>query len=130
MRLNNRGNWSLIGLLVVVVIVGVVAAVYLGGRDSTTTVANREDLLDPESAKQTTVGRSMDTAKAVDCRERLRQIRLGIDNYRLSSEANAPSLKDAGLGVSTDYFYCPVSGKPYSYAPAGGQVACPTHASY
>lgn len=134
MKLNNRGNWTLIGLLAAVAIVAILAAVYLVGGDSGGTVTVKKDskLLDSKSTKKTIVGRSIDTGKAADCQQRIHQIRLGIDTYRSSSasETNPSSFKDIGLGVSNDYFKCPVSEEAYRYDPATGTVQCPTHTQY
>ena len=124
MRLNNRGNWSLIGMLVAVAIVVSVAAMYFGG--NMTTVKEDSPVLDKSSTKQTVVGKAMDTAKGADCRQHLNQIRTGIATYKASqgTEDNPPTLKDLQLGVSADYFQCPVSNQPYKYDPAVGQVQC------
>ena len=125
MRLNNRGNWSLIGILVAVAIVVILAAIYLGGNNMTT-VKEDSSLLDKSSDKQTVVGKSIDTAKGADCRERLNQIRTGIATYKASqgSEENPAALKDLQMGVSADYFQCPVSGQAFNYDSATGQVQC------
>lgn len=132
MKLNNRGNWTLVGLLVTFAIIFVAAALFFGKSGDFTTVKSKSPLLDSKSKKQTVLGRSMDTAKASDCAERLRQIRLGIQTYKTSgaSEANPPDFKSIGLGVSMDYFQCPVSHQPYTYDPATGTVKCPTHTNF
>lgn len=132
MRLDNRGNWTLIGLLAAAAIVVILAVVYLGGSGEMTTVGGDSELLDKSSEKQTVVGKSLDTAKSTACREQLNQIRLGIVNYKATSTAdsNPPSLKDIGLGVSASYFQCPVSDQPYKYDPGAGTVQCPTHTDY
>jgi hypothetical protein len=94
----------------------------------------REDseLVDQSSEKQTVYGKAMDKAKGTDCQERLRQIRAGIANYEITNEAKPPTMKDIGLGVSTDYFNCPVNGRAYNYDPNTGVVSCPYagHAGY
>lgn len=125
MRLNNRGNWSLVGLLVAVAIVAVISAMYFTGTGFTT-VGKNNKMLDQSSKKHTVVGKAMDTAKGEDCRQRLIQIRTGISTYQSTSGSeNFPAtLKDIGMGVSTDYFYCPVSNQPYVYDPATGKVSC------
>ncbi len=136
MKLNNRGSWSLIGLLVAVAIVIVVAAIMMGGGKNgpvpSTVGKKNAGMLDSKSTKQTVFGRSMDTAKATDCRERLNQIRLGIQNWKAmeATEANPRTLKDIGLGVGSDYFQCPMSGKAYTYDPTTGIVKCPTHDNF
>ena len=132
MKLNNKGNWSLIGLLVAVAIVAVLAATYFGGRGGIGTVKSDSNLLDSKSTKQTTVGRAIDTGKSVDCQQRINQIRTGVTNYKAmnGTEANPPTLKDIGLSVSPEYFKCPVSGQAYQYDPATGTARCPTHPNF
>lgn len=131
MKLNDRGSWSLIGLLVVVVII-VVAGVYLFGKMGPSTVKNNSPLLDSKSKKETVVGKSIDTAKASACQQQLIQIRQGIQAYKASegTEANPKSLKDLQLGVRPDFFQCPMTNQPYTYDPATGAVKCPTHSTY
>jgi flagellin-like protein len=134
MKLNNRGNWSLLGLLVAVAIVVIAAAYLYGGRGGVVTVDSNSKLLDKASKKQTTLGKAMDTAKAADCRQRLIQIRSAIQMYRDQSTDATPenpkSFKDMGLGVSTDFYQCPMSGQLYTYDPATGTVKCPTHPTF
>ncbi len=128
MRLNRRGNWTLIGLLVVAaIVVGAVAYYYAGG--SVGTVKQDSPLLDQGSSKQTVVGKSIDTGKAEVCRQQLDQIRKAIETYKATgvSDQNPASLQDLQLGVSNTFFQCPVSGQPYTYDPAAGTVTCPTH---
>lgn len=127
MRLGNRGNWTLIGLLAAAAIAAVLVYVLVGG--GTTTVKSDSELLDKSSTKQTVVGQSLDTAKAAQCRQQLDQIRKGIETYKTTSasEGNPATFKDIGLGVSNTYYQCPVSNQPYSYDPATGKVTCPTH---
>ena len=131
MKRNNRGSWTLIGLLVVVAIIAIVVAVKFAGGPMTTADKDKS-LLDKASTKHTTVGRAMDTAKSVDCRTRLQQIRSGIEMYKQSSESGGPppTLKDAVPGVSTTYFSCPVSGQAYTYDSTTGTPACPSHPSF
>ncbi len=131
MTLDQRGSWTLIGLLAAAAIVVILVAVFLSsGR--MTTVGRDSELLDPASDKSTVVGQSLDTAKGVACREQINQIRLGIVNYKATSTAdsNPPSLKDIGLGVSSSYFQCPMSEQPYIYDPNTATVKCPTHPDY
>ncbi len=129
MKLNNRGNLSLIGLLVTVVILGVVLYFYFGGSGGgqVSTVKSDSKMLDKSSKKKTVFGKAIDTSKGVDCEQRLRQIRAAIETYKVSSERGAPppTLKDAGLSVMPDYFDCPVSKQAYIYDPATGTIRCP-----
>lgn len=121
----------MIALLVVAAIIVIWAACYFGQSGSTgpATVKKDSQLLDPKSTKKTVFGQAIDTGKSVDCRQKLNQIKLGIQNYKLMNgdEGNPRTFRDIGLGVGSDYFQCPVSKKPYTYDPATGQVHCPTH---
>ena len=131
MKLNNRGNWTLIGLLVVAVIIAV-AAVYMYAGGSATTVKEDSPLLDKSSEKQTVVGKAIDTGKSEVCRQQIDQIRKGIETFKTADPngVNPPTFKDIGLGVSNTFFQCPVSGTPYTYDPATGRVTCPTHPNF
>ena len=128
MKLNNRGNLTLIGLLVALVIIGIVAAVMFSGPPSS--VDKDSDLLEGTSTKKSVPGRAIDKAKSVACREQLTQIRYGIKMYVISNDSNPPTLKDAVPNVSTAYFQCPVSNRLYTYDPAAGQVQCPSHPDF
>lgn len=134
MRLNNRGNLSLIGLLAVVVIIGVAFYFYLGKGGGPASVKSDSELVDQSSGKQTVFGKSMDKAKGVDCQERLRQIRVAVENYKMTSESGGPppTFKDMGMSVGPDYFTCPVSKQAYLYDSATGGVRCPypSHAKF
>ena len=133
MKRNNRGNWSLIGLLVAVaIVIGVTAIYFSGGIGGTATVKNDSNLLDQASQKQTTVGRAIDTGKSTVCREQLNQIRTAVQNAKATSgtEENPASFKDLGMSVSADYFKCPVSGQAYTYDPTTGKASCPTHPGF
>lgn len=124
MKRNNKGNWTLIGMLVAIVIVGVVAAMmFTGGNMST--VKKDSSLVDQYSKKQTVYGKAMDKAKGEDCRQRLNQVRTAIQNEKAVSttEGNPKSLND--LGLSPGYLKCPVGGQNYIYDPATGTVRCP-----
>lgn len=135
MKLNNRGNWTLIGLLVTLVVVIVGAALLMGkmpaGGPSTVTKKNGS-VLDSKSQKKTVFGKAIDTGKATDCKERLNQIRLGILAYKTTGtdDRNPASFKDIGLSVGMDYFQCPMALKPYTYDPATGVVKCPVHTDF
>ncbi len=132
MKLDKRGNWTLVGILAAAAIV-LIAAVFIftrgGGLSS---VESESPLLDQSSTKRTVVGKSIETAKAAECKQRLDQIRKGIETYKATNatEANPASLNDIGLGVSSEFFTCPVTHQPYSYDPATGKVVCQTHPSY
>jgi len=131
MKITNKGNWTLIGMLLAVAIVFIVAAMmFTGGNMST--VKKDSSLVDQHSSKQTTYGKAMDKAKGEDCRQRLNQVRTAIQNEKAMSttEGNPKSLNN--LGLAPGYLKCPVSGQNYVYDPATGAVRCPYpgHAGY
>lgn len=133
MKMNNRGNWTLIGLLVTIVIIFVAAAYFMGkSPGGPTTVGKNTSVLDSKSTKNTILGKAIDTGKAADCREHLNQIRMGIVAYKASAtdDRNPQSFKDIGLSVGMDYYKCPVSSAQYTYDPATSAVKCPTHNDY
>jgi len=73
MKLNNKGNWTLIGLLAAVAAV-VVVGYFVFVKGGVGTVEKDSQLLDKGSQKHTVVGKAIDTGKSIDCQERLRQI--------------------------------------------------------
>ncbi|MHB9037844.1 MAG: type II secretion system protein [Armatimonadota bacterium] len=131
MKTNNRGSWSLIGLLAAAAIVCILAAwMFTGGKLSS--VGKDSSLVDQSSTKQTVYGKAMDKAKGEDCRQRLNQVRTAIQNQKAMSttEGNPKSLSE--LGLAPGYLNCPVSNQPYIYDPATGTVRCQYagHANY
>jgi hypothetical protein len=132
MKLNNKGNWTLIGLLVTVAIIVVVTAYLFGGSGSMTTVQKDSPLIDKASTKKTIYGKAIDTSKSAVCRSQLSQLRAGIETYKTTNtDGSLPkSFKDIGLGVSNTFYQCPVSDKPYTYDPATGAITCPTHPDF
>jgi hypothetical protein len=86
------------------------------------------------SGSQSIVGQSLDSGKSSQCRSQLSQIRQGIETYKTTAgtDENPPTLADINLGVSADFYKCPVSGQPYTYDPASGLVKCttPRHGNY
>jgi len=119
-RRSERGFLTLIGLLVVIVIIGILFALYFGGTG-------------PKSAgpagATTTPGRAVEQARDVVCRNNLAQIRAAIQTYVATSGAYPPSLESLEVGIPLN---CPVGGEPYVYDPATGQVHCvhPGHGRY
>ena len=78
------------------------------------------------SDKITVAGKSMDAAKAVDCQNRLGQIRAQLESLKMSGEP-APATINELMSSGNDYGKCPVSGADYEYNPGGYTVSCPTH---
>lgn len=118
----------------VVAIIGVAIYFMFGKGGGISSVKSDSQLVDQASKKQTIYGKSIDTAKGTDCQERLNQIRLGINAFKISDPngANPPTLKDAVPSVAPDYFKCPVSNQAYIYDPAAGAARCPypSHARF
>lgn len=86
------------------------------------------------AGSQSVVGRSLDAGKSSQCRSQLTQLRQGVESYRVNTgtEENPSTLADVNLGVSADFYKCPVSGQPYSYDPTSGLIQCinPQHVKY
>lgn len=86
------------------------------------------------AGSQSIVGQSLDSGKSSQCRSQLSQIRQGIETYKTTegTDENPPTLSDINLGVSADFYKCPVSAQPYAYDPASGLVKCstPRHGNY
>ncbi len=117
----------LVGVLVTVAIMGILLMVWLyygtGGTSGAEGVAS--------SPPVSRVGEVRQAAESVECRNNLSQIRMAIQMYQTSNEANPAQLSELS-GIPASMFQCPVSGQPYQYDPATGQVRCatPGHMSY
>jgi len=110
-------GFALVGLLLVVLIIGLATAVYLGlGRSQSD--GNGEDGL-----ATTTPGRAIEKAKSVECANNLRQLRMLIQT-EMTVEGEYPRKLNADSGGALTH--CPVSGKAYVYDPRTGRVSCPT----
>jgi hypothetical protein len=122
---NERGSWSLIGLLVVVVIGLVFFLMFMG--------PHSKGLLGPQSNKPdkdgayTVVGKSMNMAKDTECKSNLTQVRSAITMYRGEHDEAVPaSLADVQLGTANpDFLKCPVGKEAYTYDATTGTVRCP-----
>jgi competence protein ComGC len=114
-----RGFFTLIGLLLVIVIIGILMAMYGmpggGGSSSGTPIS--------------IAGGAKERAQDVLCRNNLQQLRAAITIYQGNSQSLPPSLESLNAGVTLT---CPVGGEPYDYNPSTGQVHCvhPGHESY
>jgi type II secretory pathway pseudopilin PulG len=122
--MRERAN-TLLGLLFVILIVGVLYAIYLGGGFGTTAMPERAD-----KVGRTTIGRSAAAAKDVVCRNNLQQIRMAIQVEQTNS-GNPTSLADLP-GFTAESLNCPIGHEPYTYDASTGKVTCPHpgHESY
>ncbi len=108
-----RGFLTLIGLLIVIVIIGILMAMYGmpgGGGGSSGT-----------GAPITVMGGAKTRAQGVLCQNNLQQLRVAIGIYQGNNQTFPPSLDAANAGISLN---CPVGGEPYDYDPTTGQVHC------
>ncbi len=124
---NERGNWSLIGLLVAVAIgVGIMAYFLmpglLGSGTATGNQAGEQGIVETKPG-QTVVGASIDQGKATQCMSNLRQIREWIVYTKTSGDPLPQTIEDMKLGSAAR---CPVSGQLYQYDPSTGEVKCTT----
>ncbi len=115
-----RGFFTLIGLLVVLVIIGILMAMY-GLPGGTGTGAG--------GGATTVAGGAKERAQDVVCRNNLNQLRGAVGVYTSTGQGYPPSLESLNVGVSLS---CPVGGEPYDYDPTTGKVSCihPGHESF
>ena len=137
MKLNNRGNVSLISLLIVAVIAIVGIVLYFNNvgdmGEKSMSPAEKSILNNNGGHGKTIIGKSFDAGRSVDCRTRISQIKQAIEMYKTNSEdgtTNAPTLNDLNMGVGAEYFTCPLSKQPYTYDTNAGTISCPTHPNY
>jgi len=120
---NERGQWAIIEILVVVAIIAVAAYFILPGYLSGSGKSGGSDRV------HTPIGQ----AESVDCRNNLNQLRSAIEMERSSGEDGRVPASIADLGPSmSSVSKCPISGKEYSYDPSTGRVSCstPGHEKY
>jgi hypothetical protein len=112
---NERGSWSLIGLLITVVIGLVLVLMFVGPRTNS-----------GKGGPNTTPGKAMEMAKDTECKSNVQQIRSAIVMYRNEHEAAPASLGDVQLGTrNPEFLKCPVGHEPYVYDAAAGTIHCP-----
>ena len=122
-RRSERGYFTLIGLLAVIVIIGIMFVMYFGGGDSSSTAPGGL------GTPATTLGGAKGRAGDAVCRNNLAQLRSAIAVYMGTSGTNPSSLNQLSAGVSLS---CPAGDEPYEYNSASGKVGCahPGHEAY
>jgi len=121
-RSGERGFLTLIGLLLVIVIIGILFAMYAGGLGGGGSPATG-------GGAATTLGGAKNRASDTVCRNNLSQLRAAISIYAGTAGSNPSSLDSVQPGVSLT---CPLGGEPYQYDPLSGKVKCvhPGHGNY
>ncbi len=113
-RLREGGFFTLIGLLLVIVIIGILMAMYGGfpggGKGSS-----------GSGGAVTVLGGAKGRAEDVVCQNNIQQLRTAISIYQGNNQAFPPSLESLNAGITLS---CPVGGEPYEYDPSTGQVHC------
>ena len=117
---SQRGFFTLIGLLVVIVIIGIMMAMY-GLPGGTGTGAG--------GGATTVAGGAKERAQDVVCRNNLNQLRAAVGIFTSTGQGYPPSLESLNAGVPLT---CPVGEEPYQYDFSSGKVSClhPGHESF
>ena len=115
-----RGN-TLIGMLVVVAIIGIMAAVFIGGGQGGSLGVGESKRADGKG--RTVLGAAMESARDDVCRSNLGQLRASIQIQTTTDEEKPASL--AALPGMSSVSSCPIGKEPYEYDPTTGAVKCP-----
>ncbi len=115
-----RGN-TLVGMLVVVAIIAIMAAIFLGGGQGSSLGVGESKRADGKG--RTVLGASMEAARDDVCRSNLGQIRSSIQIATTTDDEKPASL--AELRGMSSVSSCPTGKEPYTYDPATGTVKCP-----
>jgi hypothetical protein len=130
---NERGSWSMIGILISVAIMLILTIILMGGPQIFSAKAKLPDVNSPNFGNQRGgisggVGGAIAVRnRALDerCADNLRQLRQGIQiNFNSVDNKYPASLADViqvSPGLSAT---CPVGHEPYSYDPSNGSVKC------
>ena len=114
------GYFTLIGLLLVIVIIGILFAMYGGGFGGGGSAGG---------GAASTLGGAKGRAQDVLCQNNLQQLRYAISIYQSSAGTAPPSLESLESHVSLT---CPEGDEGYQYDPRSGQVRCvhPGHGDF
>jgi Tfp pilus assembly protein PilE len=112
---NNRGQWSLVELLVVVALIAILICVVYPRA-----VGHHE-----QTRKSVAPTAPADRAREVQCMANLRQVRAAIVMYVQSNEDYPQTLEELRPSfLSGSQTQCPVTGRAYSYDAVAGRVWC------
>jgi hypothetical protein len=115
-----RGFFTLIGLLIVIVIIGIMLAMYAGPPGGVGPAG------EGAGGASTVPGAAIGRAKDTVCRNNLAQLRAALASYLATDGSYPRSLAELQPGVPT---VCPVADEPYQYDPSSGQAYC-VHAGH
>ncbi len=116
------GYFTLIGLLLVIVIIGILFDMYGGGFGGGGSPG-------AGGGAASTLGGAKGRAQDVLCQNNLQQQRYAISIYQSSAGTAPPSLESLQSHISLT---CPEGGEAYQYDPSSGQVHCihPGHGDF
>lgn len=129
---NERGYWSLIGLLLGAGIVFAILYFTLFAPGSKLSLENRLKQSAQEGdiqvkPGQTTLGAVMDKSKDPVCQSNLKQIRSWIQMEQAENGQFPAALDAKKMGSGTgEILNCPLSNQPYTFNPSNGSVKCTT----
>lgn len=113
MKRRERGYASLIGMLVVIAIIGIVAAFYYGGPGT----SGRADGLGKSN-----VGRAVLRARDSECKTNIGQVRNLVEMAHID-DLKLASLQDLNAPHQTTH--CPIGHEPYELDVESQRVTCP-----
>ncbi len=114
MRAKQSRGFSLIEILVVIVVIGVLAAFVLPGYLKGGKTPGGKQVESP-----------IQRGHSVECMNNLNQIRQAYQITTGADEENRPqTLDEFTSSIPTSMKRCPVGGQPYQFDPATGRVAC------
>jgi len=129
---NEKGQWTLIGLVLAAAIIVALVVVLYGGAGGKLSPRSRLEQAEKETGTkvevkpgQSVVGAVRDKSMDPVCQSNLRQIRAYLQMSQASDGQYPPTLEARKIG-SGSILVCPLSKQPYSYDPSTGTVRCTT----